>query len=376
MDGVDNVATASAAPLEAPPPLPNDVRDAILSHLLPPAPPLPVELLARSFIERLTFLPPAEDDIDAQLSPFPTGGTPLDPNPLATALDALSGGFTLHPTQYTFDGEMLLARSVISPEHGYGGAVETQFEHDAKRGWTYRGSKPKFSLGDDEHDADHRGWVSHIENVSYSDDTAPEDYWAGFTPPSQRAELPGDNDEDDYWAQYGAGAEPEREVQTPAKSNIAVAGPETAATLSLFLQGLVAKEDDEAAETEAPAPAPVEKEPSPPGVLEQKIRAKVRNILMRAWSAFAADTDAEAAGFDWLRICRGVNERPSWGNGATTDAYFADARTAVLTARVEAAKEVFSAVDDSRDGFWRLVEDAIKIHTSPVLGDNEAPFEF
>ncbi|KAL1410955.1 hypothetical protein Q8F55_001898 [Vanrija albida] len=366
--GAGDLATAAASDA---PPLPDTVRDAILSHLLPPAPPLPVELLSRSFIERLTFLPPAEDDLDAQLSPFPSGSSALDPHPLASALDALSGGFRLLPTQYSFDGEMLLARSIVAPEYGHGQAVHTTFEHDDKRGWTYRGARAKFSLGDDDDDA---GWVSHVENVSYSDD-APDDYWAGFTPPSQRAELPGDNDEDDYWAQYGAGAEPAepaRGAETPAKPDIKVAGPETAATLSLLLQGLVA--DEPAAEVAAPepeaAPAPA---PAAPGVLEQKIRAKVRAILMRAWSAYAAEQDAEAAAFEWLRVGREVNDRPSWGGGA--EPYVFDARTAVMTARVEAAKEVYSAVDDSRDGFWRLIEDAIKIHTSPVLGDGE-PFEF
>jgi hypothetical protein len=371
----------------------------ILSHLLPPAPPLPHPYLSRTFIERLTFLPPADDDLDAHLTPFaaPMAKNALNPNVLHVALEQLAGSMKINDTEYAHDGEMTVARTRLQPEYGFGGdEVEAYFEHeDAGRGWVYRGA----SLASQGAGATHGSawdWKETVADVhpayprAYDSATAdaPEDYWAGFTPPHDAAQLPnGHDDEDDYWAQYGAGApehepahdydhehetetvddrasEPANDAEPVTPPSATLPHPDPAATLSLLLSGLGA----------SPAAAP--KTPSPSSsILEEKVRAKVRAQLMRAWTAFSADQDAESAAFEWLRAVREIAERPPWAAAPVHDAW-GDVRVAVVHARIDAAKDMFDVL--STDGFFRLCEEAIRVH-SP-LGDgverDEEAFEY
>lgn len=378
-----------------PPPLPLEVRDRILSHLLPPTPPLPPELLSRAFIERLTFLPPSPSDLDAQLTPLPPVSTL--PHPLTDALSLLVGSLTIGETQYAHDGEMTIAHTVLTPEHG-DGAVEINFEHEAGdkgRGWVYSGAKlnPSSSAFD---------WRNDVSEVGYGygeygGGDAPEDYWAGFTPPTEHADL-AHADEDDYWAQYGAGVpdpeprdereenenESERaEPTTPPSATIAA--PDPASTLTLLLQGFGTDELKKAAasggdDTEArsasfssASPSDSKSAKSGGSVLEQKVRAKTRAQLMRAWTDFSNGADAESAAYDWLRLGREVADRPSWGS--SPELPYADARTAVVAARLEAAKDIHDMLDEEEGAFWRLVEEAIRIHTNPVGGDEPQEYE-
>ncbi|BEI89422.1 uncharacterized protein CcaverHIS019_0207840 [Cutaneotrichosporon cavernicola] len=345
-----------------PPPLPLEIRDRILAHLLPPTLPLPQELLSRTFLERLTFLPPDDSDLDAHLTPLPSRD---GPHPLTDALSLLAlSPPSIRQTEYAHDGEMPIAHTLLTPEHG--DAVEVSFQHEAGdkgRGWVYSGAK----LGNSAFD-----WRSDPSDVSYAGyEDAPEDYWAGFTPPSQQAELYDDHhdDEDNYWAQYGAGTDEPREDEhdhdepvTPPNANISA--PDQAATLSLLLQGLDTKPDDDIT-----SPISSGSRKSDGSVLEQKIRAKARSQLMRAWADFSSSAaDAESAGYDWLRLGREVADRPSWGAGES----YAEARTAVVVARLEAAKDLHDMLGE--EGFWRLVEETIRIHTNPV-GDGSQEYE-
>jgi hypothetical protein len=355
------------AAIDAPPPLPLEIRDRILAHLLPPTPPLPHDLLSRTFLERLTFLPPDEADLDAHLTPLPSHD---GPHPLTDALEQLAGSLSIGETQYAHDGEMAIAHTLLTPEHG-DGAVEVSFQHEAGdkgRGWVYSGAK----LGNSAFD-----WRNDPSDVSYAGyEDAPEDYWAGFTPPTEHADLH-HTDEDDYWAQYGAGVpDPEpREADepvTPPQANISA--PDPAATLSLLLSGLDTKpETDVRSASPSSDTKSTESKKSDGSVLEQKIRAKARAQLMRAWADFSGSApagDTESAGYDWLRLGREVADRPSWGSGG----HYPEARTAVVVARLEAAKDLHDMLPDEGDAFWRLVEEAIRIHTNPV-GDGEQEYE-
>lgn len=369
------------------PPLPIEVRDRILSHLLPPSPPLPIELLSRSFLQRLTFLPPADSDLDAHLSPLPSSSS-VSPHPLTDALQQLAGSLQIGTTEYAHDGEMTIAHTLLTPEFGGrdDGAVEINFQHEAGdkgRGWVYSGAK----LGTSSFD-----WRTEVQEVvgygsgaSYGDGV--DDYWAGFTPPSQHAELHSEHaDEDDYWAQYGAG-EPQNEdddhVDEPVPPPSAnITAPDPAAALTFLLHGMGSGDikDPESKEEEERSASPSSDTKSKSSsrssgsgsgsdgtLVEQKIRAKARAQLMRAWKDFSdSGTDAESAAYDWLRLGREVADRPSWGSSQQSH----DARVAVVTARLEAAKDMHDVLDEEGGAYWRLVEETIRIHTSPV-GDGE-----
>lgn len=385
------------------PSLSPDTRDLILSHLVPPALPLPSQVLARTFLERLSFLPPDPDDLDAHLTPFPpapappsTAADPMakdarNPNALHAALERLSGSLKISDTEYAHDGEMTIARTRLAPEFGDDGSVDTFFEHedgDKGRGWVYRGA----SLGG-YGTGDQWNWTNRVEDVQYNsggydDENAPDNYWAGFTPPNERVQLPGDENEEDYWAQYGAGVpepepEHEREVDTTNDARtdpepltpptVTIPAPDPAATLSLLLQGLGA----DAAKAESHIEQPTSSRSAHPSALEQKVRAKVRQQLMRAWEEFSAEYDTESAAFEWLKLGREVADRPSWGVPVAAPApTFGDVRAGVVRARVEAAKDVHDVLEADKDDFWRLCEESIRVHTSPVQADAEPEFEF
>jgi len=381
------------------------VRDLILSHLIPPCPPLPPQALSRTFIDRLTFLPPDEDDLDAHLTPFAMAKNALNPHALHYALSQLSGGLKVNDTEYAHDGEMTIARTRLQPGYAYGddsseADVEAYFEHedgDKGRGWVYRGAAlGSANVGsawdwksrvDDVH-------VGYGSNYSYTaDNDAPEDYWAGFTPPGERAQLPDEDNEDDYWAQYGAGASaptagmdvevdndadaaPSEPVEPITPPTATIPTPDPAATLSLLLSGLgVDKQQQLDHEREREAAANPTGTSPKDSVLEQKVRAKVRAQLMRAWTAFAADQDAESAGFEWLRTARAIADKPSWGAASTVGGGF-DVRSAVVQARIEAAKDMYDVLAPEPEGFFRLCEEAIRQHSPPMQGGDEVPYEY
>lgn len=403
--------TAPQAQITPTPPLPPDVRDRILSHLVPPALPLPHDLLSRTFLERLTFLPPDPDELDAHLTPFPpstiSGSMAKDarnPQALYVALEQLSGSLKVSDPEYSNDG-MTISRVRLAPEFGEDGAVDTYFEHEdgeQGRGWVYRGATLGGYAGGSNL-GDQWDWKNRVEDVRYNttgfgysgggDDQAPEDYWAGFTPPSGHAELPGDDNEDDYWAQYGAGGQSTGHTQPPSRGDrgleadqedantdpepltpptATIAAPDPAATLSLLLHGLNA--DAAKAETQHAEDAASPETPPRPSVFEQKLRAKVRAQLMSAWTAFSAGQDAEAAAYEWLKVGREIANRPSWGgaSGSASQDTFGDVRPAVLRARVEAAKDVHDILDNEPAGrFFHLCEEAIRVRNPLAEGGGE-----
>lgn len=343
-------------------PLPPSVRDEILSYLIPPRPPLPPKLLSRDFLERLTFLPPEEHDTDAQLSPFPSSAD----NALSHALASCE----LSPpsaTQYSFDGTML-ARTLVQPAalDMAGRKVEVSFATEPERGWVYRGAK--FSIGEDD------GWYDDVEEVPEHDAAADDDddaearaYWAGWTPTTSDTEASAEHDDEDaYWAQYGAGPDTSHDAYrapTPAPAPVSAAAA-TAGDSRL----------EEPAETSAPSKPEA---PTQPGVLEEKLTAKIKCQLLKAWTQFSAGKDAEAAVIDYLRVCREVNNRPAWGfvstdadsasgSASDDDAPVADVKAEVLRTRVESVRDIFEVLGKQKDEFWRWCEEAIRVRSPPA----------
>lgn len=350
-------------------PLPLDIRDRILSHLIPPTPPLPPELLSRDFLERLAFLPPAPDDIDGQLSPF----TSPSPNALAEALAACE----LSPpsaTQYTYDGTMM-ARTLVQPADYLSAAddrktVEIGFEQDEDRGWVYRGSK--FSIGGDDD-----GWYSDVEEVPVQPAEAKEerdevkDYWAGWSSPeSDSTGIQEQDDEDAYWAQYGAGPpQPEYPAPSPrAHSPAPYTAPAPVASPPKAASSGSPDIDSITSQTAALST-------SQPSLLEEKLVAKLKCQLLKAWAQFrgSSPADDECAVLAWLRVCRNVNSRPAWGfvsteveNDEADEVHpgmhqDAEVKEMILRTRVENIRDIFEVLGKDKSEFWRWCEEAIRV---------------
>lgn len=337
-------------------PLPLDIRDRILAHLVPPTPPLPPELLSRDFFERLAFLPPAPDDIDGQLTPY----TSPSPNALSEALAACELS-PPSPTQYTYDGAML-ARTLVQPAEylaaGRDRKVEVSFEQDEDRGWVYRGSK--FSIGDDD------GWYSDVEEVPVTkEQDEAKDYWAGWSSPeSQSDSTQEQEDEDAYWAQYGAGPpQPDYPPPSPREPS-----PEP------YSAPAPAPVSPKAADVDSLTSQTAALSTSQPSLIEEKLVAKLKCQLLKAWAQFrgSSPADDEVAVLAWLRVCRGVNSRPAWGF-VSTDAepeedevhpgmhQDADVREMILRTRVENIRDIFEVLGKDKSDFWRWCEEAIRV---------------
>lgn len=356
-------------------PLPLPIRDQILSHLIPPRPPLPADLLSRDFLERLAFLPPAEDDVDGQLSPYPSPA----PNALAESLAASE----LSPpsaTQYRY-AETMLARTLVQPADYLSAsadrkAVEVGFEQDEDRGWVYRGAK--FSIGADDDD----GWYSDVEEVPVAqkedDGDDAKDYWAGWS--SQGSDSTGagtqeQDDEDAYWAQYGAGppqpeyAAPSPRACSPPPADVpaAAASPTTSQVDSITSQAAALSTASDSAAGAAQ-----------PSLVEEKLVAKLKCQLLKAWAQFrgSSPADDECAVLAWLRVCRGVNARPAWGFVSTDAAEDdddgvhggmhgdAEVKEMILRTRVENIRDIFEVLGRDKGEFWRWCEEAIRVRAT------------
>ncbi|WWC60713.1 uncharacterized protein I303_103289 [Kwoniella dejecticola CBS 10117] len=218
-----------------PPPLPTSLITTLLPHLLPPSP-LPQELLAKSLLQRLLYLPPSPSDLDAHLSPYPS----TEAQPVSSRLTELSHGHTLSDVLYTKEEESeIFAKINILPEDGdASGSVEIwfEFEHSSSdsRGWVYHSARlphpphPSSSSSSDSHTfvstpeqlsslllVEHHPQQpdgTQYDEATIRDGQAPEGYWTGFdSSPSASSSpsIPPDFDEhhqqnmeDAYWAQY------------------------------------------------------------------------------------------------------------------------------------------------------------------------------
>lgn len=223
------------------PSLPPDIITTILSHLLPPLPPIPNHLTAKSLFDRLTFLPPDEDNLDAWLTPSPptpstVTGESAEGHILGDRLQRLYAlGYSLGEVQYSHDGDAPVSRLSIIPldhpsssptqqtssspgdllvndkEHG----VDIMFTFESEeRGWVYQSSQIPLSS-----ETDTLSWSSHAGSIpttppelhEQGGEITPDEYWKEFNSPKSKVgvmeEAGGGGEgeaEDAYWASYGA----------------------------------------------------------------------------------------------------------------------------------------------------------------------------
>jgi hypothetical protein len=259
------------------PVLPPHIITTILSHLLPPIPPLPHELIAKTLFDRLRYLPPSDDDVESWLTPYPPAEAPTKGSELVERLTGLANGHELGQAVYATDGEMVFARIPIVPPSTYArpaeaaanplrssdGGLEDDGESvdvilvyeggENERGWVYHASAlPSAQIGQLDWKPDLSSVrltpATQSESISLNtpdettlnppagcyaaepghgaNGTAPADYWAGFSPPKETIDLSEEYQPDTadqeaaYWAQYSAAATPgangQSQVQTPA----------------------------------------------------------------------------------------------------------------------------------------------------------------
>lgn len=184
------------------PPLPHDLVVEILSYLVPPRPPVPAHLTAKSLQDRLKYLPPDPADLDAWLTP----GVAEMSHPIATRLGDMAGDPSVGPglVQYGYDGETAFARHSLtkagagqSADAQAANGVEVQYAYDPiSNSWKYHGaflpspptsqtsvvdlsSSPSLSPLDGGF-----SWHSSPSQLAIKsaahEEVAPADYWAGF----------------------------------------------------------------------------------------------------------------------------------------------------------------------------------------------------
>ncbi|KAK8869478.1 hypothetical protein IAR55_000043 [Kwoniella newhampshirensis] len=248
------------------PPLPSSTLTLLLSSLLPPSP-LPQELLSKSLLQRLLYLPPSPANLDAHISPFPTDEST---QPLSSRLRELARGHTLTEVGYMKEAEEdTFAKVTIGPEElGSNGddigegSVEIWFEFESGsdgRGWVYHSARLPIPNSDQvwvmspsllpPSDADHhsqlRAQSSATQDIYSTNDghesrdvsgqEAPAGYWAAFDSPpkngggydvADQLDDEGEGAEDDYWAQYSrpATAPITPGAATPGVNTIAAGG--------------------------------------------------------------------------------------------------------------------------------------------------------
>ncbi|WWC89664.1 uncharacterized protein L201_004589 [Kwoniella dendrophila CBS 6074] len=214
-----------------PPPLPLSLITTLLPHLLPPSP-LPQELLSKSLLQRLLYLPPSPEDLDSHLSPFPSSDNGTE-QPFSSRLQELTHGHRLsEKTLYTKEGDEIYAKLSILPEHydkneNENASIEIWFEFESSttspqesRGWVYHSARIP-TTNSIHHFVSTPGELSSINldaQITTTEFTgndndqnnleAPEGYWTAFdSPPSTNSlslpltEHEHDNDAS-YWAQY------------------------------------------------------------------------------------------------------------------------------------------------------------------------------
>ncbi|WWD16261.1 hypothetical protein CI109_100687 [Kwoniella shandongensis] len=248
----------------SPPPLPPSTLTLLLSSLLPPSP-LPQELLSKSLLQRLLYLPPSPTDLDAHISPFPSN---TEDQPISSRLRELARGHKLTEVEYTTEGEEVFGRVRIVPELEGGstteGEVEIWFEFEGidgeSRGWVYHSARLPVGQNDGSRQwvkdpsllpstsNDHQEQQQHetstmrdgMGSYSLNDDEhaqaqAPAGYWAAFDSPPKAQntfDLPshigaggeGEGGEDDYWAQYS------RPATAPITPGVATPGGPSSAS--------------------------------------------------------------------------------------------------------------------------------------------------
>ncbi|ORY22564.1 hypothetical protein BCR39DRAFT_551268 [Naematelia encephala] len=330
-----------------PPPLPPEVLQTILTHLLPPTPPLPPDLVSRSLLERLTYLPPDPDDIDSQISPRPVPG-------LSERLAEIARDCHPSSVDYSHDGEVVIGRCIIQSTD-VGEQLEVIFEYeqgDDGRGWVYRSTNDVSPTGD---------WMNDVDKVVIEErdvDIKPDEYWTGFTPPTPRLEIQGQDtaEADDYWAQYDQAVTPANQSVVPSRrqSGIGLTPGPSANGHNKALEILGALSLSSSPPTTIESVSPSER------LLRDKLSAIISSILRRTWTDFIKGAEQnqgemEQKALEWIQMGRDVVEEAA-AEGALSDTVYA---------KLQVLKEMHGVLigggKAAEDGFWTLIQEAIRL---------------
>ena len=339
--------------------LPVDVVDRVLSYLIPPSPPIPEELTAKPLLQRLAFLPPHPDDLDALLSPLPTSRPPREgspANPLTDVLRMLHRGHVRGPTRYAWDGELFLAKCpLMSDDQSGSSCVDVMFAHEnglASRGWVFHGVTLPDSYA--------LKWSEHAEDVSIDLTSDPgdidrdaDDFWRDFD--GEAKEKPGgsdaEGDEANYWQSYGIANDITPGAQTPEMSSpFALANKRSTDHL----------QDPQATLSKLDA----SKVPTDDGA--DKIKSKIQTLLRKAWASWAGDVgdpgQMEERALGWFRHCREATEDETTARETT-----GDMDVVALTTTAKVLKETMDVFDSSGAEFWQMVEEAVRLPRSLAM---------
>ncbi|WVN85155.1 uncharacterized protein L203_100298 [Cryptococcus depauperatus CBS 7841] len=395
------------------PQVPTTLLVELLPYLLPPSP-LPQELLSKTLLQRLVYLPPSPSDLDAHLSPFPS----TEDQPISSQLRELSRGHKWNKPEYTREGEEIYAKLVIEREEG-GQDVEVWLEYEPDtpgreaRGWVYHSARlPRQT----EH-----VWLSSptllppppkeedmLQNEYMADPlTAPEGYWSSddkeLTEPSHTdsrfnqdagidiKECHDIQAEDAYWAQYScsttASATPSTQTlgvhhshSDPGSCGVhALSSNDVTSYIARDLKGHNTAEETArklheslirlnlAPENGVPRLKSLTLEPKSiwretGDDVKNRVREKIGSTLNALWQEFTMSfplADFESKALEWLQLSRSVLESTS--SPTFPSLYILDGGSnGRVAAKLEVLKDMYEVLGEEEEGLLRMVEGVIK----------------
>ncbi|CAD6565926.1 MAG: hypothetical protein TREMPRED_001918 [Tremellales sp. Tagirdzhanova-0007] len=335
-----------------PPPLSHFIVNHILTHLLPPSLPLPPLLLSRSLLDRHTFIPPSVTDLDAHLSPLPST------RPISSLLRQLTIAHEQQGPVYAHDGEYFVARIRLLPIVDQGDGVDIIFEFEEReggRGWVYRLARLSEEL-------DPLQWEENLDAVEElrrddKDDAVDEDgYWAGFNlPPATVIDL---TDEEDYWAQYRANES--GTAGTPVGVGTPGLGTPRLGTPGRGTPGLGTPELGHPGNKARKPTTSGRNNNAADSILRDKLLSTISVLLRQMWREFTSIAEGrtdvlEEKALTWLNVGREFTAIHRQETGGDVEVIRARAKMEVLSEMYEVLE-----TEDGKNGFWRLIEEAIR----------------
>ena len=196
--------------------------------------------------------------------------------------------------------------------------------------------------------------VLHPDDADQPDLTAPHGYWEGFTPSTSHIDLTraAQKTDDDYWASYG-------NAVGPGSPHLDVnGGPSRPKTPRLSGPG---PQIDVSHHGDASA-----------ADIRDKIESKIMVMLRSLWAAWVKGVERqdemEERALSWLRTCREALE----GGTDALETTASSTRDVVLSAKLQILTELFDTVNPARDGFWRRVEEVVRMPMGSLEGTEES----
>jgi hypothetical protein len=303
-------------------------------------------------------------------------------------------------TSYATDGESVFARRIvrpIAPIPGEGaGEIRWMYEEKDDRGWGFYGVHLPDEDGDGvEHveragqskDVRDRGvwkWASRVPDIPQAEEASAEDYWAGFSSPSDSpVEDEGDEQdaEDSYWAQYSAGAPSAGPSArpTPAASRRHSRMKATTATAQAKTTEQTVAQVADVLSALHPALSGQGPANSTGGIqrgrgvsaedeliaLKGRLAMKLSSLLWRAWAEYVAgaerEDELEERAIGWLRLGRQIGPTKAHGDGlGLPGGEVGDERDVIALAKMEVLAEMWGETH-ADEPFYRFVEGAVSM---------------